>query len=126
MLLLLENYELPIVSATIWRTLILLQSLSPMMPHAEKKTVFVRNPDLIAADMDGDTVIMSIERGEYYGIGGVGSRVWDLLAQPISVLDLVEVVCTEFDVAPSVCQADMERFINELKVLGLIETADIA
>jgi len=34
------------------------------------KTVFVRNPDLIAADMDGDTVMMSIECGEYYGIGG--------------------------------------------------------
>lgn len=41
-----------------------------MMPHADKKIVFVRNPDLIATDMYGDTLMMSIEYGEYYGFGG--------------------------------------------------------
>jgi hypothetical protein len=36
------------------------------------KTVFVRNPDLIATDMDGAAVMMSIECGEYYDSTGGG------------------------------------------------------
>ena len=41
-----------------------------------------RNPNLVAANVDGDLVMMSVEQGEYFGITGVGSRVWELLATP--------------------------------------------
>lgn len=78
------------------------------------------NPDLIATDMDGDTLMMSIERGEYYGIGGVGSRVWALLKQPISLSTIVGTIRNEFDVAESTCQTDMARFLGELKEHGLV------
>lgn len=93
------------------------------MSLLDSTVCFVRNADLIAADMDGDTVMMSIERGEYYGIGGVGSRVWGLLEQPISLNNIVATICAEFEVDKANCQADMESFIVELQRLGLIQTA---
>lgn len=92
----------------------------PPITKLSLDTQLTRNPDLIATDMDGDTVMMSIARGEYYGIGGVGSRVWELLEQPISLSTIVGMICKEFDVDEPTCQADMVRFLGELQEHGLV------
>ena len=84
------------------------------------ETTFTRTLDLIATDMDGDTLMMSIERGEYFGIGGVGSRVWELLAQPVSIAQLTEAICAKYDVDAATCQADMDKFAHELLQNGLV------
>jgi Coenzyme PQQ synthesis protein D (PqqD) len=84
---------------------------------------FVRNPDLVTADMDGDTVMMSVERGEYFGLGGVGARVWDLLAQPTPLSELVRQICAEYAVDASTCEADLKRFLGELMAQGLVTGA---
>ena len=83
-----------------------------MIANNEKK--YVRSSDLVATDMDGETVMMSIERGEYYGISGVGSRVWDLLESPVTLETIVATVCAEFEVEQAACQTDMEGFLAEL------------
>ena len=80
-----------------------------------------RNPDLIAADKDGDTVMMSFERGTYFGLGGVGSRIWGLLENPTSMSAIVRAICAEYDVDEQTCTADVQRFVammieNELVI----------
>jgi hypothetical protein len=90
--------------------------MSPIDPG----TVIVRDPDMIAADMDGDLVMMSIERGEYFGIGGVGTLVWELLEQPTTVDRLAAAVCEEFEVDAATCSKDLLGFVNELLTLGLV------
>jgi hypothetical protein len=82
-------------------------------------TTFTRNPRLIAADMDGDTVMMSIESGEYFGLGGVGTRVWDLLAAPHTLAQLVQTICAEYEVDAATCEADVRRFLGDLLKNGL-------
>ena len=86
---------------------------------------FLRNPDLVSADMDGDTVMMSIELGEYYGIGGVGSRIWELLENPISVKEIVQTLCAEFEVEEATCESDLIGFLGRLRNHQLVteETA---
>jgi hypothetical protein len=86
-------------------------------------TLLIRNPDLIATDMDGDTVMMSIERGEYFGIGGVGSRVWALLAQPVSIAQITTSICAKYEVDAATCQTDMQKFAQELLQSGLVSRA---
>ncbi len=93
------------------------------MSAIEPVTRLVRDPDLIAADMDGDLVMLSIERGEYFGVGGVGTRVWELLEQPASVDDLTAAICAEYEVDEATCRADMSRFAEELLRLGLVKPA---
>lgn len=43
------------------------------------KATYRRNADILAASLDGELVMMSIQAGNYYSIGGVGTRVWELL-----------------------------------------------
>lgn len=87
------------------------------------KATFVRNPDLFAADMDGDLVMMSIENGEYYGVGGIGPRVWELLEQPVTVEAITAVICNQFDVDADRCRPDIAAFVRQLLDAGLVRTA---
>lgn len=84
-------------------------------------TCLIRQPDLIAAEMDGDLVMMSIEQGEYYGLSGVAPRVWALLEQPISVTEIAAVIEREFEVEGDACRQDMLRFADDLLSRGLVQ-----
>ena len=83
--------------------------------------LFRRNPDLIGANIDDELVMMSVDRGQYYGLGGVGPRVWELIEQPSTLDELVERILEEFDVEPDVCERDMRKFLEQMQQLGLVE-----
>ncbi len=91
------------------------------MTNLTLNTCLTRDPDLVCAEMDGDLVMMSIENGEYYGIGGVGTRIWELLDQPTTIQQLVETIKTEFDIEEDRCRDDVLSFSEKLFELGLIK-----
>ena len=73
-----------------------------------------RNPELVSSDLDGETVMMSIESGEYFGLDSVGSRIWELLETPTTVANLVDILVDEFEVSREECEADTIDFLNQL------------
>ena len=91
------------------------------MTNLTLNTCLTRDPDLVCAEMDGDLVMMSIENGEYYGIGGVGTRIWELLDQPTTIQQLVETIKSEFDIEEDQCRDDVLSFSEKLFELGLIK-----
>jgi len=90
-----------------------------MSTELTRDTAVVRNPKLIAADMDGELVMMSIESGEYFGLGGVGTRVWELIATPRTIAQLAQAICAEYEVDAATCEADISRFLADLLANGL-------
>ena len=85
--------------------------------------VYKRNADILAASLDGELVMMSIQAGNYYSIGGVGTRVWELLEQPKSLEELVDAVVADYAVERDRCATDVAAFVDELLGLNLIEQA---
>ena len=55
------------------------------MVNIDIETIVSRANEHIASELDGEVVMMSIEQGEYYGLGQVGSELWQLIEQPIVV-----------------------------------------
>lgn len=88
------------------------------MPPLPPGTRYLRHPDLVSADMDGETVMMSLERGEYFGIGGVGTRIWDLLAQPVSIDEICRIIGDEYEVDAATCRRDVAAFLEQLVESG--------
>ncbi|WP_332326988.1 PqqD family peptide modification chaperone [Metabacillus litoralis] len=39
----------------------------------------------IESDMDGEKVMLNLENGKYYNLGGTGGVIWDLMKEPISI-----------------------------------------
>lgn len=76
-------------------------------------------PDLVASPMDGEIVAMSVDRGAYYGIGGVGPRIFELLQQPVSFSSIVDTICSEYEVDRTECEASLRPFVDELLQHGV-------
>ena len=86
-------------------------------------TKLVRNQDLIAAEMDGDVVMLSIENGQYYGLTGIAPRIWELLETPHSVYQLLVDLLQHYDVAEDVLRADLDGFLTDMQQNGLLRLA---
>jgi hypothetical protein len=79
-----------------------------------RETVISQIEEIVDSDIDGETVMMSIENGKYYGLDHIGSRIWELIACPIKVSDLIDTLLERFDVDRETCEKDVLKFLNEL------------
>jgi hypothetical protein len=75
-------------------------------------TVLQRRNDLLFNEIDGEVVLLSIENGEYYGMDKVGSRIWELLANPMSLNALVTTLISEFNVNYQKCFEETLEFLK--------------
>lgn len=85
--------------------------------------VVEQSSDPISADVDGELVMMSIERGNYYGLSGIGSRIWQLIETPVTVSALCDKLLEEYDVERSVCEVDVLEFLGKLAEQELIKVS---
>ncbi|MFZ4663396.1 MAG: PqqD family peptide modification chaperone [Caldilineaceae bacterium] len=79
-----------------------------------------QNPDILAAPMGEETVMMSMSRNNYYGLDEVGSRVWALLAQPQTLTDLCTALQQEFAVDDETCQREVTTLVQALVAADLV------
>ena len=83
-------------------------------------TMLSRREGLMAADMNGSTVMMDIMTGKYYNLGQVGGRIWELLEEPMTVAALLGKLTEEYDVSAQQCRADTMPFLGTLVQRGLL------
>lgn|SRR3990167_1437288 len=84
-------------------------------------TVVKWHPNHVAAEINGDVVLMSISQGKYIGLDDVATAVWRNLAQPLSVEILSQRMATDFSGSAEQIQNDIQSFLADLIGLGLIE-----
>lgn len=89
------------------------------MPGVGLDTIVARGADHVEAQMGSQTVMMSVSRGKYFALDGTGQRIWECLAEPVAVGEIVERLVREFDVEHERCAAEVLSFIAELMANGL-------
>jgi hypothetical protein len=88
------------------------------------ESVVVRNDEPIAAKVDGETVILSAQAEAYFGLGAIGSDIWEMIAAPRVVSELCAKLVEEYDVDPQVCERDTIAFLTKLQQDSLIRIID--
>lgn len=83
-------------------------------------SVVQRNPKLVASQMDGEVVMMSIDDGAYYGLDEIGSRIWELMEIPVKVNSILVSLLEEFEVEKEECVTDTLEFLNDLMDKNLL------
>ena len=91
------------------------------MTSSRPDASYVRRPTLHAVEMDGELVMMGQEQGEYYGLRDVAASIWNYLAEPRTIEELVVLVCDEWSVTPEVCRPDIVAFLDDLLLRKLAE-----
>jgi pantoate kinase len=87
-------------------------------------TRFAKKQGLMAAEVDGETALLSVDEGAYFAIDSVGSRVWELIDGERSLAEICELLVTEYDVSLEECQGDVLGFAEYLEKAGLVNCQD--
>jgi len=88
-------------------------------------SVIVRKNNLLHHEIDNDLVVVSIERGMYFGIEEIGKRIWSLIKTPQSISAICEILVQEYQIDYQVCQRDVIDFLIEALGEGIIEVHNL-
>ena len=80
-------------------------------------------PNQVAADVAGETVLMSLARSRCYGLGAIGSDIWSRLMSPVRVSDLVNELSMRYEAPPGVIERDVLQLLSQLAEEGLIQVS---
>jgi len=81
----------------------------------------IRNASVLAADIGGELVLMSVSQWHYFGLNSVASDIWERLASPVRVETLCETLSAEYDGDIKVIRQDVMELLSKLASRELIE-----
>ena len=84
-------------------------------------TTLSQNDEVLAADMDGEVVMMHIETSEYYGLDSIASDIWQQLTRPTTVAELCTALQQKYEVDRATCVSDVLAYLNEMIDYGLLK-----
>ena len=67
-----------------------------------------------------ETVILHLERGTYYGLDQLGTRIWELLKGGMAPGAIGDILVGEYDASREVMEAEMRRFLSDLYAHGIV------
>ena len=83
-------------------------------------TIINKNLEIEDTDLDGEKVMMNLERGEYFMMNEVGSRIWEIISKPINVKNIIETLRSEYEVDEETCKCTVIDFLTGLNHAKLI------
>ena len=89
-------------------------------------TTLRQHPDQIAAEADGEVLMMHVESGNYFGLNEVASFIWNQLDTPRTIAELCAATQAEFEVDEARCAADALAFLQGLIDDGLVQVVPSA
>lgn len=87
------------------------------MNLGEKLTV---PPHVMSRLVGDETVLLDLESGVYFGLDGVGQRIWESIAEGLTLGEAVAVLVSEYEVGEDQAQADVIEFARDLVARGLL------
>jgi hypothetical protein len=87
-------------------------------------SVISKNPAIISSKMDDEVVMMSIEKGNYYGLNPVAAEIWEMVTEPLTVQSICDKLMDAFEVSQEQCYNEVLVFIEKLGNEGLIVVND--
>jgi hypothetical protein len=89
-------------------------------------SVVVASAEQVSCPLDDEAAILNLKNSKYYGMNPVGTRIWSLLKEPRSVLQLRDTLLSEYDVDEKLCEQDLLILLEKMKSEGLIEVRSVA
>lgn len=81
---------------------------------------YCRNDKAISGRLHDEMVMMDPDRGKYYSLNKVATRVWDLLETSHDIDEICTLLSDEYDIEREQCRKEVGALIEELQNLGLV------
>ena len=83
-------------------------------------TIINKNLEIDDTDLDGEKVMMNLDKGEYFMMNEVGSRIWEIISEPINVRRIIDTLRSEYEVDEETCKDTVVEFLGRLNNADLI------
>ena len=93
----------------------------PVQSALSPESRIVLSKDQASCDLAGETAVVNLRSGVYFGLDAMGTHVWELLREPVTFRGLCDALIREYDVDGSRLESDMRAFLNELADHGLVD-----
>lgn len=99
-----------------------MQQVDPRRPDDR----FVAHPGLVSRRIADETILLPVsskvgDLDAVYTLSPVGSSVWTLLQQPVSLRQMIDAVCAEYDTEAHTAASDLTDFLDALLEKRLID-----
>ncbi len=93
-----------------------------------EQTYKTNDAKVISEMLDGETILINLENGNYYSMNDTGSVVWNLLQTGAGAGDMTAALVAGYEVDEDVVTKDLQAFLDVLRADGLIvvQTSDAA
>ena len=79
-----------------------------------------RSGEQSAAYIENTLLMMDLQKGQYFSLNAMATRIWELLEHPTTQAALVATLLVEYEVTAEVCSAEVETFLAELRQHNLL------
>ena len=77
-------------------------------------------PHVISRLVEDETVLLDLESGMYFGLDGVGKRIWESIGEGFTLGETIAVIVSEYEVEEDQARADVIGFASDLVERGLL------
>ena len=82
--------------------------------------------DVVHRVLDGETIVLNLESGTYFGLNATGTRVWRLIEEGASRAAIIEQISREFGHPIDDVRSDVDELLTALQSKGLVTAAPAA
>lgn len=75
---------------------------------------------VVQAEVEGEVLLLDVRSGTYFGLEGIGARIWEALAGGTTEDEIICTLQSEYDVDPDQLRGDVVSFLDSLRARGLI------
>ena len=86
----------------------------------ERGNCYMRNHKTISGRLHDELVMMDPERGKYFSLNPVATRIWDLMEKWTAVDEICGILTEEYDVDLITCRNEVLGCLSSMEELGLV------
>jgi len=78
------------------------------------------NDQFLFTEVDGESVVMNIENGKYFGMNSVATDVWFLLEKNMTYNEIIKSLLSSYEVDEKTCRDDTRPIIARMILSTLL------
>lgn len=98
--------------------------MSPARRRIEMEVTVAWSGKPLASEIGGEVVLMNLDRGCYYSLDDIGSEIWRILEQPVSVASLCQTLAARYHAEAATVNDDVLALLNRLLEHDLISVVE--
>ncbi|MFH0709209.1 MAG: PqqD family peptide modification chaperone [Pseudomonadota bacterium] len=88
----------------------------------DENAAIIRKNEVIFSEMDGELVMMDLDKNSYFGLNAVGKEIWELLSEANTIGGLCATLMQKYNVDLQRCKQDVTAHVDKMVEVGIVKT----